>query len=126
MSLNFFDTNNVQLPRVYRSSGSAGVPGAPFTIRFDARDGYSLWAIAEDGVAIEGRKAGDTSWTDLMTSPIDVSAFDGTAVDYQIRLTPETDEEYEISLLVSETPGGSVVNGNGELVLNGNRRYVLR
>lgn len=38
-------------------------------------------------VAVEGRAAGDVSWIDLETTGIDLSSYDGTSQDFEIRYT---------------------------------------
>jgi hypothetical protein len=126
MSLGFLDTNNVPLPKIYRVAGVGGVPSNPFPIRFECRNGYSLWAIASDNVTVEARADGDTDWIDIVATPIDVSVYAPDTTDFEIRLTPELDDDYEISLLVTEDPSGEVVNGDDQLVMNGSNHYVLR
>jgi hypothetical protein len=104
MALRFLDTNDVPLPAIYRMSGSGGVPGPPSTVRFECRDGYFLYATASAGMTVEARVDGDTGWTNIVDSPIDVSPYAPDVTDFNVRLTPAVDGDYEISLFVSENP----------------------
>lgn len=104
MSLSFLDTNNVPLPAIYRMPGVGGASTDPFTVRFECRSGYFFWAEAT-GVTVEARVDGDIAWTDIVASPIDVSAYAPDVTDFNVRLTPSVDGDYEIFLHVDETPG---------------------
>jgi hypothetical protein len=102
--LQFLDTNNVPQPKIYRMAGVGGVPTDPFPVRFECRDGYYFWATATAGVTVEARLEGDTLWTDITVTPIDVSPYAPDFSNFQVRLTPATDDEYEIHLWVGENP----------------------
>lgn len=103
MSLDFLDTNDVPLPDVYRMAGVGGVPTTPFPLRFECRDGYFFWATAT-GVTVEVRLVSDTLWTDIVATPIDLSPHAGTFQNFELRLTPAADADYEINLFLGENP----------------------
>lgn len=104
MSLDFLDTNDVPLPREYRMAGVGGVPTTPFPLRFECRDGYFFWATASAGVTVEARHGGDTAWIDIVVSPIDVAPYAPDFANFELRLTPAADNDYEINLFLGENP----------------------
>lgn len=56
-------------------------------IRIDCVDGYSLFSDAVGNIAVEARKSGDVGWTNIETTPIDLSADNGTRHTFEVRLT---------------------------------------
>lgn len=60
-----------------------------FTVRVDCRSGFFLTAETVSEVVVEARHNGMGSWTDIVASPFDLSAFDGTRQNFEIRLTAE-------------------------------------
>lgn len=58
-----------------------------FEVPIDCVTGYELFAETVDTLTVEARKLGDVSWTDIETTPIDLTADAGLRVTYEIRLT---------------------------------------
>jgi|GEM_PF-4573093 len=58
-----------------------------YTIRIDCRTGYSLFADAVASLTVEAKRTADADYTDIEASPIDLSAWDGTTQEFQVRLT---------------------------------------
>lgn len=81
-----FDTNDVPL----RSARAAVRSGEvrTMTIRLECHTGRQLeMAEAVANVAIEARAVGSVSWTNLETTPISLTPYNGTFQDFEIRLT---------------------------------------
>ncbi len=57
------------------------------TIR--CRAGYELTSTAVTNVAVEGRVTGGGGFTNLETTPIDLTPYDGTDQDFDIKITSE-------------------------------------
>jgi hypothetical protein len=60
------------------------------TITIDCKTGYFLSSSTVDNILVEAKKVGGGSWTNIETTPIDLSADNGTQQDYEIRLTAGT------------------------------------
>lgn len=58
-----------------------------FTVRLECRTNYFLRAQNVSLLTIEARKAGESSWTNIETDAINLSAFDGTRQNFEIRMT---------------------------------------
>lgn len=59
------------------------------TIRIDCRAGFALRADAGDHLTIEARKSGDSVWINLQSSEIDLSAYTGNRIEFEIRLSAD-------------------------------------
>lgn len=57
------------------------------TIRVECRTGYFLRCETVANIAVEARKVGDVPWINLETTPIDLSPFNATKQNFEIRLT---------------------------------------
>jgi hypothetical protein len=78
------DDNPLNSGQISVNAGSA----ATLTIRVECRAGYKLRAESVPDLNVEARKRGSLgAWTDLESSEIDLSADDGTRVDFDVRLT---------------------------------------
>lgn len=64
---------------------SAGV--LTMSVKIDCKTDYRLTCSVTANIVVEGRKSGDVSWTNLESSFIDLSAYDGTRQTFEIRLT---------------------------------------
>jgi hypothetical protein len=104
MSLSFLDTDDIPLPTVYRMRGFGGVPTLPTPVRFECRDGYFFYATTSGGVTVEARAQGDTAWIDIVASPIDLAPYAPDFNNFEVRLTPAADDDYETHLFVGENP----------------------
>lgn len=58
-----------------------------FQIKAECRSGYFLSATTVADLLVEARHLGDSVWIDIETLPLDLSVFDGTIQDFEIRLT---------------------------------------
>ena len=80
-----FDTANNPISSFSLSLNSAEVK--TLTIRVECRTGRFLRCETVADIAVEARKVGDTTWINLETTPIDLSPFDATRQNFEIRLT---------------------------------------
>jgi hypothetical protein len=60
------------------------------TIQIDCLDGYSLFGSAVADIAVEARHGTSGAWTNIETTPIDLSAYDGQLETFQVRFTAGT------------------------------------
>ena len=60
------------------------------TIQIDCVDGYSLYGAAVADVAVEARHGTSGSWTNIETTPIDLTPWDGSRETFQVRFTNES------------------------------------
>lgn len=58
-----------------------------FQIKVECRNGYFLVASTVEDLVVRARPVGDASWIDIETTPIDLSFYDGTIQDFEVRLT---------------------------------------
>lgn len=58
-----------------------------FDLSIFCKNGYSLSCTAVPGIAVEAKRTADVSWTDIEGSSYDLSPYDQTFQDFQIRLT---------------------------------------
>lgn len=58
-----------------------------FTIRVECRSGYFLRSETAADLTVEARRVGDAAWIDLETSQIDLSAWNATRQNFELRLT---------------------------------------
>lgn len=56
-------------------------------IRVDCNAGYYLRGEAVANLTVEARADGDVSWIDIETTPIDLTPYDGTFQDFELRFT---------------------------------------
>lgn len=56
------------------------------TIRVECRTGYFLRSENVVGLTVEARRTGAEAWTNIETTPLDLSSFNGTRQNYEIRL----------------------------------------
>ena len=63
---------------------------ATVTVQIDCVTGYSLYGEAVADIAVEARHGTSGGWTNIETTPLDLSAFDGSRETYQVRLTAAT------------------------------------
>lgn len=71
-------------------SAALSVPSADsivLQIRIDCMTGYEFYADTVANLAAEGQKEGDVSWTNIETTPIDLSPWNGTRQTFNVRLT---------------------------------------
>lgn len=80
-----FDTADNPISSFSMSIESAAVQ--TLTLRIECRTSYFLSCETVADLAVEGRKAGDVTWINLETTPIDLSAYNGTRQNFEIRLT---------------------------------------
>ena len=55
--------------------------------KVESRTGYFLSCEAVADLTVEARKQGGVSWTNIETTPIDLSADDGNLIVYEFRFT---------------------------------------
>lgn len=89
----FRDTNDLEMLGASLSFRSGDVVTCDFEV--DCLDGYSLFGEALADVAVELKHVGDVSWTDIETTPYDVSAYDGSTENFQLRVTVGTITIYD-------------------------------
>ena len=58
-----------------------------FTCKIDCETDYEVSADTITGVAVEAKRAADSSWVDIATTPIDLSTWTGTQQEFQFRIT---------------------------------------
>lgn len=71
------------------ATGQIAVSGfgfGAFSIKADCRAGYVLRAEAES-LTITARKLGDSAWTNLIDSAIDLSAYDSARETFEVRVS---------------------------------------
>lgn len=56
-------------------------------ISIECRSGYKLKSETAANLGVEARRLGDSVWTNLESSEIDVSAYAGTRQTFEIKLT---------------------------------------
>lgn len=56
-------------------------------IRVNCRTGLSLASESVSDLLVEAKHEDDSSWVNLETTPIDLTAFDGTRQNFDVRLT---------------------------------------
>lgn len=74
------------------NSGNLSIPSggnAVLQIGIDCLTGYEFAAEAVSLLVIEARALGDSSWTSIETTPIDLSPYAGTRKTFEVRLTAD-------------------------------------
>lgn len=71
------------------SNSYAGRLNVPFTAlrKIECRTGYKLRCVPVADLTVEARKQGSSTWIDIETTPIDLSADDSNLVIYEFRFT---------------------------------------
>lgn len=59
------------------------------TVRVECRIGYFLRSEDVSGLTVSARRVGDPAWTNIETTPIDLSAHAGTRQNFEIRLVAD-------------------------------------
>lgn len=80
-----YDTN-LQLLTSASVSIDAGAANT-FQVKIECRTNYFLRASAVSDLSVEARRLGDSAWTDIETTPLDLSAYNGSIEIFEIRLT---------------------------------------
>lgn len=57
------------------------------TIRVECRTGFFLRCETVANIAVDARKVGDVPWINLETTPVDLSPYNATRQNFEIRLT---------------------------------------
>lgn len=83
-----YDIDNNPLPSYLMNLASSGI--FQFSIRVNCRTGLHLRSESVSDLSVEGRKLGDSTWINLETTPIDLSADNETRQTYEIKLTAIT------------------------------------
>lgn len=70
------------------------------TVAVDCKAGYGLLAIGASATDVEARFLGDSTWTNIKSMPLDVSAFNNQQkqVEIRYRATSAVDEFFAIRL----------------------------
>lgn len=68
----------------YITRGSA----VEFQYDVEGREGYYLQADVNSSYTLEARVAGDVSWTNLETTPIDLEPYIGLRQEFEFKITP--------------------------------------
>lgn len=70
------------------------------TVAVDCKTGYGLLAIGASATDVEARFLGDSTWTNIKSTPLDVSAFDNQQkqVEIRCRAISAVEEFFVISL----------------------------
>lgn len=58
-------------------------------IRIECRTNYFLRSEAVSGLSVSARKTGDADWIDIEAAAIDLSAWNGTRQNFEIRLVAD-------------------------------------
>lgn len=58
-----------------------------YTVKIDCESDYELAADAVSDLTVEAKRTADVSWINIETTPIDLSAWNGTLQEFQIRVT---------------------------------------
>ena len=58
-----------------------------YTVKIDCETDYELVADAVSDLTVEAKRTADASWVNIETTPIDLSAWDGTQQEFQIRVS---------------------------------------
>ena len=65
------------------------------TRRILCKTGQFLRCETAPDLTVEAQHVGDTAWTDIEASPLDLSAWNGTLQDFNFRITAATPSGYE-------------------------------
>lgn len=57
------------------------------SVLIECHAGMFLSGETVEGLTVEARAAGEPSWTDIETTPIDLSTWDGTMQEFEVRVT---------------------------------------
>lgn len=60
-----------------------------FSLRIECRTSYFLKATVVADLAVEARPLGSATWIDIETTPIDLSAYNGTLQTFEFRLSAD-------------------------------------
>lgn len=66
-------------------SGSAPV----LQLKLDCKTDYEFFADVVSAIAVDARKQGDLAWTNIETTPIDLSPYSGLREIFEVRLTAD-------------------------------------
>lgn len=66
------------------ASGSAVVQN----VKIDCFDGHELSCDSVANLTVEAKHSGDVGYTNIETTPIDLSSYDGTQQTFNLRFTP--------------------------------------
>lgn len=58
-----------------------------YTVKIDCETDYELVADAVSDLTVEAKRTADVSWINIETTPIDLSAWNGTLQEFQVRVT---------------------------------------
>lgn len=83
-----FDLDDNPISSFAMAIDSAGV--ATLQIRVECRTGYKLRCETVADLAVEAKRHVDSSYINLETTPIDLSAYDGSRQNFDVRLTAST------------------------------------
>lgn len=75
--------------RPLTSHNGSILPGSPqiYPLRIDCMAGKSLFADEDELLTIEARADGETDWTDLQDSSLDLTPYAGTRHLFEFRIT---------------------------------------
>lgn len=62
---------------------------AVLQLQLDCLSGYEFFSLSVSNIAVEARKQGDVSWTNIETTPIDLSPYNGLREIFEVRLTAD-------------------------------------
>jgi hypothetical protein len=83
-----YSTDSIEILSANVSLASEQV--TQFTIIVDCKTGEYLYSTALANIAVEARLVGEVSWTNLETTPIDLTSYNGTPQRFEIRLTADS------------------------------------
>lgn len=84
----FYQSNQQidQLAGTLQASGSAVV----VNVQIDCHDGYELSCDSVSNLTVEAKHSGDVGYTNIETTPIDLSSYAGSRETFNLRFTPSS------------------------------------
>lgn len=80
-----YDTNENPLTSAHLAMFLAG--SLTPRIRIECRANYFLRSESAAHLSVEARRVGDADWTDIETTPVDLTVWNATRQNFDIRLT---------------------------------------
>lgn len=83
-----YDLDNNRL-----TAGQAGIDHdgqKTIVCKIDCQTGYYLRSSAVADIAVEAKRSADSVWTNIETTPIDLTPWNGTMQNFDIRITAES------------------------------------
>lgn len=88
MSLAIFDIDDNPIASFMLSIDSLDVQ--ILTLRIECRTGQNLRGIPVSDVVVEAKRSVDSTWVDIETTPIDLTPYNPTRQNFDIRITAGT------------------------------------